>query len=724
MAMGLHPLDDATRRWSVLAAMLCLGVSAMMTQLVVMREMLSAFAGNELVLGIVLGTWLILTGLGTWAGQLATRCRAPFRRLTGGLVTLGLVPIGQVVALRTLRDVVFVRGSEVGLIGTSATSFLLLLPYCVLAGYLLAIGCALLSSVDGHRAAGRVYVADAVGSIAGGALLSLVLIHWWDHLTLLLVPALLNLAAAAGLTWVERRRVALVVNLALALGLSIGIVVLEPDRWTTAAQFRGQELLFHANSPYGRLVVTETAGQINVFENGLPALSTSQTERVEESVHYALAQRPDAKRVLLVSGGASGTAREILKYPVQEVIYVELDPLVLEVAQQFFPDALSEPRIHTVSTDARRTIQRAARQFDVVLLDLPDPSTLQLNRFYTAEFFSEVRKALAPNGVLGFGLGHYANYVGPELARLLASVHKTLKTAFPEMLIIPGSRVFFVASDAPLHANIIERMARHGISAQFVSASYLEAIWSADRRADMERAVSVAAPLNTDFKPTLCTEHLRHWLSQFGMRLGPVQVVLVATLIFCVARMRAIPLVVFASGYGASALQVVLLVAHQMLFGSVYQQVALILTAFMAGLAVGAWLANRSWLPPSRGKLAALSLAVVVLAGLLPLILGGLRSAAPRAVHPGLVQLGTPALAFGLALLVGMQFPVANRLSSLTAALAASRLYTADFLGASLGAYLASAWLLPTFGVNGVCWIIAGLNAWAVLALWTAKALK
>jgi len=37
-----------------------LGASAFITQLVLMRELLSAFAGNELVLGIVLGSWFLL----------------------------------------------------------------------------------------------------------------------------------------------------------------------------------------------------------------------------------------------------------------------------------------------------------------------------------------------------------------------------------------------------------------------------------------------------------------------------------------------------------------------------------------------------------------------------------------------------------------------------------------------------------------------------------------
>ena len=84
-------------------------------------------------------------------------------------------------------------------------------------------------------------------------------------------------------------------------------------------------------------MVTQAAGQLNFIENGVPLFSTENVGRVEETVHYAMAQRPNARRVLLISGGVSGTACEMLKYPVEAVDYVELDPLILRVARRICP---------------------------------------------------------------------------------------------------------------------------------------------------------------------------------------------------------------------------------------------------------------------------------------------------------------------------------------------------------------------------------------------------
>src|ERR1039457_6236717 len=63
------------RQRLVLLAVGALGVSCVMTQLALMRELLGTFSGNEMVLGVVLGLWLLLMGIGAWLGRTSERCR-------------------------------------------------------------------------------------------------------------------------------------------------------------------------------------------------------------------------------------------------------------------------------------------------------------------------------------------------------------------------------------------------------------------------------------------------------------------------------------------------------------------------------------------------------------------------------------------------------------------------------------------------------------------------
>jgi spermidine synthase len=688
-----------------------LGVMAAMTQLALMREMLCVFSGNELALGIILGNWLLLTGVGSWLGRTASRVRQPQRTLALLLVFVALLPLAEVFTLRELRDVVFISGAAIGLSQTVVASFVWLAPFCIVSGYMLTLACGALAMSQSRGAIGTVYVADSIGSVFGGALFTYVLVRRLDHFALLSLPALVCLLVAAWLAWQERQYWLAGAAGIMTAGLVVALVAIDVDGVSTARQFSGQRIVFRGNSPYGKLVVTESAGQLNFIENGVPVIATHNIEEVEETVHYAMSQRPRAQRVLLIAGGVSGTAREILKYGVAEVTYVELDPLIITVGRRFLPESFSDSRIRVLNTDGRLFVKQTRETFDVVIVDMPPPSTSQINRFFTSEFFDEVKRVLAPGGVFAFSLGHYENFVSPELARVLASASTTLRGTFRHQLIIPGGRIFFLASDGELYDDIARRIEQAGVSTRLVNGHYLSAVLTPDRLADMQRATAATATVNTDFNPVLYYYHLMHWMSQFRERYGLWAIVLVSGCAVYLARTRAVPFAIFASGFAASALEVVLLLGFQILCGSVYRQVGVIITMFMAGLAVGAFAATRYRPTGNRIPLAGLAVGIALLAAALPT---GLKSLEHAPVP--VVQAVIAGLTLALACMVGIEFPLATRTSFGDMVGTASKLYTADFIGACLGALLASTLIIPLLGVTATCLLATGLNA--VSAVW------
>ena len=778
------PRPDRSRRFVVLAIG-GLGVSAVMTQLALLRELLGAFSGNELVLGLCLGNWLLLTGAGAWLGRWLLRwpgsatsaattgdatpsshestitdlssgvrggaapglwpgsptpataseardSAALTRLFITGQIAVALLPLVQVVAVRVLRDVVFVRGAAVGVTGTELGSLALLAPFCLVSGALLTLACGWLGLRPGAPtpattagdALGRVYLADTVGGIAGGALFTFALVPWFDHFALLCFPAFLNLALAGLLAWDRRAWLLLQATVIMAAGLAVHVALIDADFVTTVLQHRGETPVYRANSPYGRLVVGDRDGLLTFYENGVPVAATENLAQVEEAVWYALSQRPEAHRVLLIGGGVAGDARELLRAPgVTEVTYVELDPAIIAAGRRLLPENLDDPRIRIEATDGRRFVQDTRERFDVIILDLPDPATAQLNRFYTAEFLAAAHRALTPGGVLAFGLGRYENYVSPELARLLSSARRTAAAGFARVLLIPGGRVFFLASDGPLGLDIAARLEARGLRLRLVNRHYLDAMLAPDRLADLERAIAAPAAPNTDFSPALYYYFLRHWLSQFAAHSRAFGGALALLLAAYLVGLRAAPRVVFAAGFAASGLEVVLLLAFQVLYGSLYRQVGVVVTVFMAGLAAGAWWAQQR--PPAAGAgrlLVRLALAIAALAAVLPLLL---RALGPldAAAGTGLAGQGVILLlTAGLAALVGAQFPLAGRIGAAEPAAAAATLYGADLAGAALGALLVSALLIPLLGVTAVCLLTAGLNAAAAALAWRLTA--
>ena len=141
------------------------------------------------------------------------------------------------------------------------------------------------------------------------------------------------------------------------------------------------------------------------------------------------------------------------------------------------------------------------------------------------------------------------------------------------------------------------------------------------------------------------------------------------------------PLAVFCGGFAASALEVVLLLACQVLFGSLYQQVGLIVTVFMLGLVIGATLVGRRLAHLDRRHLTALAVAVALFAACLPLALGWLgRAESPTELTVG--RIAIPLLTLVLAALVGMEFPLAAKIDFESPTATSARLYTADYVGA------------------------------------------
>ena len=104
--------------------------------------------------------------------------------------------------------------------------------------------------------------------------------------------------------------------------------------------------------------------------------------------------------------------------------------------------------------------------------------------------------------MLSFSLGTYENYLGPELARLIGVAERTLRKSFANVLMLPGGRVFFLASDGPLTADVARaHRDRPAWTAWFVNRGYLKGMLTPDRMADVRRAISTDGAGEQGFQP-------------------------------------------------------------------------------------------------------------------------------------------------------------------------------------------------------------------------------
>lgn len=674
---------------AVLRVVVATGVSSVVTQLVTIREFLAQFEGNEFVISLILLCWLVFGGLGVLAAEGARRRGGRSSSRVLGLLTvlLAAVPTLEILAIRLLRDVLFLRGSSVGFYPTLAFTSGLIAPYALLIGFVLPYSLFVLKKGDEETPSSTIYILDALGDAAGGALFSLALVYLLTPLqSLFLVNSFLLLAGCLLLSSVNMRTsrialLALIVTLCNGSGVGLERTTLEPSRG---------ELVTYRESFFGRILLVKDHEQLTVFIDGVPAQSSANRYMTEETVHYPLAQLGPVRDVLLISSEA-GIMEELGKHRPERIDYAQLDPQLSRV-ELGWGLVQKTHALHVINDDARAYLKRSAQTYDAIIVNMPEPRTFQTNRCFTDEFFELARRHLRPRGVMSFSVEGYDNYPSETGLLKISSLYNTVRERFSHVLVLPGQKVYFIAGDSPLSMDVPGLLAGKGIR-----TAYIENCFAGDltpqRIGSLMRALNPSVPRNTDFSPELMRLAFQGWFAKYAT--SPVIFFLAAAAVFTfsLARMRHEEIVLFSSGFLSMGSEILIIFLFPILFGYLYLKIGLIVTMFLAGLIPGAYLGLRY---QERGR-AALLLTDALLAALMSLVTG-LLMGIPQSLPQGFFF----AAAFFISLLCGFQFPVVVHARGATES-AAARCFSVDLVGAAFGGFSLSVLLVPYCGVIQAC---------------------
>jgi spermidine synthase len=483
----------------------------------------------------------------------------------------------------------------------------------------------------------------------------------------------------------------------VALGAILMLFIARVDLDSMAKKhlYPGQELLLYRDTPYGNLVITKAGNQKNFYENGSLLFVTGDPVSNEDATHYTMIQHPHPRNVLLIGGGISGTTEEILKYGVEKVDYVELNPAIIDIGRNY-TSALNDPRIHTIDEDGRRFVRKTKVRYDVVLINVPDPATAQINRYYTVEFLRQLKEKMTPNAVVGLSLLESVDYLNSEARQVSSVVYNTLMSQFKHVLIIPGLRNHYLASDGELTTDVAQSIANRNISTISVNKYYVDDQLLRQRSDGILRSIDRNTILNSDFTPVAYFRQLQYWLSYFGLEPWIPAALVGILFLMIVGRLNVVSLGMFTGGFAASSIEVILLISFQIIYGYVYQATGLIITVFMAGLAAGSYVGHKKIKSVNYARFAGIQIALVLYSLFLPFILYLLKESADSdAVVYGIYFLLTALVAA----LIGIEFSFAARLLKARISAAASTLYSVDLIGSAIGALVISIYILPLLGI-------------------------
>lgn len=671
-----------------------LGMVSIISQVLLLRELMVTFYGNELFLGLALGCWLVWTALGSLIGKKFINRKAFF----GNLIILFFFLPTSLILIRFLKTL-FPLGVTINFFKAIGLTFVSLLPLGFSLGFFFTTAFSFSKTKKPAQLASRAYLVEILGLAVGGLLFNFFLIQFPPLLLTFLLSFLILL-----LTFFLHPKKALFTPLFLLLLLAFYKLPLLEQK-TLAFQFPGQVLT--KNSIYGRITVTQKANQYNFFESGTLMGISQKTEDTEYFIHPILLEHPNPKKILMIGGGLDGGLAEILKHQPEKVSYVELDPAMVKAVKNFLQPELSEvlenEKVNLVFADPRKFLQETHEKYDLVIINLPPPSTALINRLYTQQSFARTKAILKPGGVLAINLSLPTDYLSFEAQNLAASIYQTIKQEFNQILLLPEYTLLFLASNEPVlttdHQLLSQRLAERQIKTDFISPAYLKNRLADDRIAMFTQALVKEGKINLDFHPIAYFYQTIFWQTLFSPRLATffsylpqigisLFLLLVAALVFFLRwRRQSLPFFILALA-GATTIiwEVILIFAFQIKFGYIYQKISLFLATILIGIGMGNYLATKFLDYKKHLKIVLFLIILFSLA--MPLIL--------EKANQEMIFFLLATVAGGL---TGTIFPLITK-GYLQKLKQVGIFYASDLIGSFFGAITASFIFIPIFGLK------------------------
>lgn len=255
---------------------------------------------------------------------------------------------------------------------------------------------------------------DYWGSLIGGIFFAFVGLPYLGLTYTPFVLGAVNFLVALMLLYTVRKeiqsksRVLWPVAAVLALVLGSGAMMARPIILYGEQNRYQDKVIYSEQSAYQRIVITQWKNDYWLYLNGNQQFSTIDEDKYHEPLVHPVMQMAGHPTDVLVLGGGDGCAvREILKYPsVEHVSLVDLDPNMTRLGQEHpllletNQGAMNNPKVEVINRDGFSYMEDSERFYDVIIIDLPDPRSVDLNRLYSLEFYRLCHRHLRPNGLI------------------------------------------------------------------------------------------------------------------------------------------------------------------------------------------------------------------------------------------------------------------------------------------------------------------------------------
>jgi spermidine synthase len=571
-------VPDGMTSASIKTNLFIIGFVSSSIQLLMIREMMNISGGYELIAGFFLASWLLGSAIGA-----AIAGKSNLMNIRKINLVFSISPIISLLLLLFLSRLFFDSGETPSLLVSLIYTFLVLIPFCLISGFTFVKLISIAKSYNGF-VPGKSFSVETTGGIIAGITISFMLSGQINTYKLLFLIIILTNAYAALNNRTTSPKTSILIK-CISLLLASAIIITNPDNLFRQILLPGIKVADSEDTAYGNITTGSYMGDKSVYYNQRLLLYNDDAMEREENIHYVMLQSRSPEKVILISGSLNSLLPELEKYSVKKVIYIERDPALIK--PEIAGNVTFSGDLIISNKDAFRYIRNSNELVDAVILLVPPPSTLLLNRYYTTEFFSDVKRVLKPGGVFLCSPGPGDTYFNGESLNLYSSIYNSLSGVFKRVEPVVGNKLYFISSDSVLSLSFCMLSENKGIRNTYVSPDYLSDDLIKKRSDEVVSLMDKEVKPNRSEFPVACFHFLSYNFSKNLNEKTPSLILIIVMFAVPLFVIKKKNMLMFFSASSLAGFEIIILLTLQITIGNMYHLTGLVIAGLMTGLAVG-----------------------------------------------------------------------------------------------------------------------------------------
>ena len=569
------------------------GVISSVGQIVLLRELMVQCNGNEITFAIAISSWLLFIALGTYLYQFY-KGKFTIRKSFIFLTSIQILMLCEIIIIFLLPTLLNpLRGSLISFFHILIVTFVALLPSSLALGFYFPYLCKI--AHENSFLTSDVYRWETIGMAVGGlifyALISLLTSFQIFLLSFLLI--LIFLPVKRSILYYS-----MIIFFFVILFYSSSIF-----KNAYGIRYPKNSLSQTYDSAYGRLDIVKTQDQVNYYQNGNYITSSQNMIAKEMIVNFLLLQHPNPQKILII-GNLLQNYPLVLTDKVEHITYLEKDSNVLAYYKNRVEKDLHNCKI--LNEDINSYLKSAERdKFDIVFFDLPDPTTLNLNRYYTKEMLLKIQQLFTDkNSLIAITVSSGANFLTPQLARMQAILFYSVSNVYNKTTFLPSEQLLFLGSNGNFVSNqyktLLQRSQKRNYQNLYFSEELIFDCCNQLRIDHYSKMISQKkVRINSNFSPSALVASLEydHFLTGLNLQNWIITArKFYYFIIFFILVLTTILTKIFGKGNATQKIsvflvsllaflfQLIIMYSVQVHFGSLYYHFALFSISFMIGL--------------------------------------------------------------------------------------------------------------------------------------------